>query len=121
MFPDLSSKQRFSLVEKMVYVPDGAYFINTSDLVILGILNSSLAKEYFVNRCASVGSLSAKGRFRFKKEFVKRFPLPKNCFKSGLHQDSIRKTVSSIIKNGETGRAIQKIDYHVQRLYEEQL
>ncbi len=118
-FPDLSANQRFSLVEQGIYVPDGAYFIDTDNLVLLGILNSSLAKQYFVHRCSSVGNLKSKGRFRFKKEFVKDFPLPRQCLLDGNLQGKISNLVSLIIKNGETEDMNKELNELVNRMYQE--
>lgn len=118
-FPDLSAHQRFSLVEQGVYVPDGAYFIDTDNLVLLGILNSSLAKQYFIHRCSSVGNLKSKGRFRFKKEFVKDFPLPRHCLSDGNIQGKIFNLVSLIVKNGETEDMNKELNELVNRVYQE--
>jgi hypothetical protein len=116
-FPDLSGHQRFSLVGADVYIPDGAYFIDSDNLVLLGILNSDLAKQYFVHRCSSVGNLKSKGRFRFKKEFVKDFPLPRLCLSDGVLQKKISEVVSNIIKNGETVELSNKLNELVEKLY----
>ncbi|WP_350315752.1 Eco57I restriction-modification methylase domain-containing protein [Pectobacterium aroidearum] len=118
-FPDLSVSQRFSLVEENILIPDGAYFLNTDNYVVLGILNSSLAKKYFVNHCSSVGNLNSKGRFRFKKEFVKRFPLPKNVFENGVIQKEIECVVEKIIKIGDNEELSNKVNELVTRLYQE--
>lgn len=118
-FPDLSSQQRFSMVGQGVYVPDGAYFIDSDSFVLLGILNSDLAKEYFVHRCSSVGSLKSKGRFRFKKEFVKDFPLPLHALSDGMTQRNIARVVSKIIEKGETDERIHELNKLVKELYQE--
>lgn len=119
-FPDLSSTQRFSIVEKGTLIPDGAYFLNTDNLVILGILNSSLAREYFVNNCSSVGNLNTKGRFRFKKEFVKKFPLPKNVFENGPIQNEIKILVEKLISIGDNEELSCEIDGLIAKLYREE-
>lgn len=119
VFPDLSAHQRFSLVEQGVYVPDGAYFLNSDSLVLLGILNSSLAKQYFIHRCSSVGNLKSKGRFRFKKEFVKDFPLPPCCLSDGNIQKKIANLVSLIVENGETEDMNKELNELVSKLYQE--
>ncbi|MGL5470298.1 MAG: Eco57I restriction-modification methylase domain-containing protein [Shewanella sp.] len=118
-FPDLSAHQRFSLVEQGIYIPDGAYIIDTTNLVLLGILNSNLAKQYFVHRCSSVGNLKSKGRFRFKKEFVKDFPLPRHFLSDGNLQGKISNLVSFIINNGETEETNQELNELVNGLYQE--
>lgn len=119
-FPDLSSTQRFSIVEQGTLIPDGAYFLNTDNLVILGILNSSLAREYFVNTCSSVGNLNTKGRFRFKKEFVKKFPLPKNVLENGPIQNEIKILVERLISIGDNEKLSSEVDRLIAKLYREE-
>lgn len=118
-FPDLSSQQRFSIVEQGIYVPDGAYFIDSENLVLLGILNSSLARDYFVKRCSSVGNLSSKGRFRFKKTFVQDFPLPRNFNATGPLQEKIGLLVNEIISGMETEENKFELDQLISKLYQE--
>lgn len=117
VFPDLSAKQRFALVGAGIFVPDGAYFIDSDDLVLLGILNSSIAKMYFINKCSSVGNLSAKGRFRFKKTFVQDFPVPPQYRENGPIQSEIRAIVDEIVTTGETPALMRQLDLLVTNLY----
>jgi hypothetical protein len=117
IFPDLSAKQRFSLSDAGVFVPDGAYFIDSDDLLLLGILNSSIAKQYFINKCSSVGNLKEKGRFRFKKTFVQDFPVPKRFLEDGDIQLAIRELVNEIVTAGETPHRITTLDQLVTKLY----
>lgn len=116
-FPDLSAKQRFALVDPGVFVPDGAYFIDSDDSVLLGILNSSIAKMYFINKCSSVGNLSAKGRFRFKKTFVQDFPVPPQYREDGPIQSEIRAIVDEIVITGEKAALLRQLDRLVTNLY----
>lgn len=116
-FPDLSAKQRFSIVDSEIFIPDGAYFIDSDNPILLGILNSSIAKMYFINKCSSVGNLSAKGRFRFKKTFVQNFPLPSNFQDDGPIQSEIRIIVNEMIANGESEALIDQLDQCITKLY----
>ena len=117
VFPDLSAQQRFSLVEEGFAVVDGSFFIDSDSLVLLGVLNSTVAKSYFVHRCSSVGNLNSSGRFRFKKEFVKDFPLPRNCLSDGPLQTKIAELVLSMIRHGETEETNLVLDELVEKLY----
>lgn len=117
VFPDLSAQQRFAISYEGFYVPDGAYFIDNADLALLGILNSELAKSYFINRCSSVGNLNSKGRFRFKKTFVQSFPLPNNYTADGAIQSEIKSNVEQILASGESSKVIGNINELVQELY----
>lgn len=117
-FPDLSAKQRFSLVDSGIFIPDGAYFIDSDDPILLGILNSSIAKMYFTNTCSSVGNLSTKGRFRFKKNYVQNYPVPANFQQDGPIQSEIRLLVEGMIENGESNELMEKLDQLVIKLYD---
>ncbi|MDX2094429.1 MAG: Eco57I restriction-modification methylase domain-containing protein [Alphaproteobacteria bacterium] len=121
IFPDLSAKQRFSICTEGTLVADGAYFIDSNDLALLGILNSEMAKVYFSNRCSSVGNLKAQGRFRFKKTFVKDFPLPKHFQVESAARAKIVGFVTSIIQHGETLESKSLLDQAVEEFYGESL
>lgn len=121
VFPDLSSKQRFSLSQKNTLVADGAYFIDSNDIVLLGVLNSEFANLYFSNRCSSVGNLKARGRFRFKKTFVKDFPLPKSYLVATSARSKIENAVNAILANGETLENKKVLDQAVEEFYGEEL
>lgn len=121
IFPDLSAQQRFSFDTKNLYIPDGSYFIETDDLTLLGILNSDLAKNYFVNRCSSVGNLNSRGRFRFKKTFVQNFPLPRHYKQKSETHVEISKIVQQIISKGEDQRTIEQLNKLIQNYYKEGL
>jgi excisionase family DNA binding protein len=121
VFPDLSAQQRFAVNTEGVYVPDGAYFMDSADLALLGILNSELARIYFVNRCSSVGNLNSKGRFRFKKTFVQNFPLPENYTPNGTIQNEIKSNVEQILASGESIKFTKNINELVHELYSSNL
>ncbi len=117
VFPDISVKQRFSILPENYLVPDGAYFFDTDNLVLLAVLNSSLAREYFVSRCSSVGSLESGGRFRFKKTFVQDFPLPASALEKSALTSDIEGEVKKILIEGETEKAFNELDRLVTKLY----
>lgn len=121
IFPDLSSQQRFALSDDSAYIPDGAYFIESSDLALLGILNSGLAKNYFINRCSSVGNLNSKGRFRFKKTFVQSFPLPYYYSSRVEEREEIAKVVKQILVSGENSKTVDHLNILVEKFYRETL
>ncbi len=117
VFPDLSAHQRFSMCEAGVLVADGAYFLNSDNIVLLGILNSNTAKEYFTHRCASVGNLNGKGRFRFKKGFLQEFPLPSSFESGGRLYQEIESVMEKILLDGEEAEEISVLDNLVADLY----
>lgn len=116
-FPDISASQRFSLIDPGVLVLDGSYFIDSDDLALLGILNSKLAKEYFMNRCSSVGSLKSKGRFRFKKTYLQDFPLPEWFSEISPLKKQLIDTVQLIITSGESERRTEALNKLVSQFY----
>ncbi len=117
VFPDLSARQRFSLCDSDTFIADGSYFIDTDDLVLLGILNSDIAKMYFINSCSSVGNLESNGRFRFKKSYVNNFPLPANFFTDNCIRQEIKATVQDIISFGETQERLNNLNKTVSKFY----
>jgi hypothetical protein len=117
-FPDLSLNQRFSLLPSDVFVADGAYFINSEDTLLLGILNSSVAEKYFSMRCSSVGTLGGKGRYRFKKVYVQNFPLPEKFPQDGPIHTAIRRTVDEILSQGESVERMKDLNELVCSFYE---
>jgi len=116
-FPDLSAKQRFSIINRGTYVLDGSYFADTDDLVLLAVLNSNVGREYFQKRCSSVGNLTTKGRFRFKKTFVQEFKVPPNLLEPGDLQSEIRSRTEEILLQGETNERVNILDDLVFHLY----
>jgi hypothetical protein len=117
IFPDLSAQQRFALSSAGVYVCDGSYFVDSSNLVLLGILNSDTAREYFTNRCSSVGNLKSRGRFRFKKTYLQDFPIPRNAFEKSSVTMKIADVVREILGAQETPTLKTMLDDLVERLY----
>ena len=91
-FPDIASECRFSIDTSGSLLLDGAFFLPTSDWAFVALLNSSVADFYFRARCSSIGNPETKGRLRFKRVFVKEFPLP-----VGFVQDeSVRRQLSAL-------------------------
>lgn len=117
VFPDLSLEQRFSLQSKDTYVLDGSFFLDSGDLVLLAILNSSLARFYFSNKCSSLGNLSNHGRFRFKKEYVKDFPLPNNFRKLGPKRKKIEEAVRQLLNHGKSETIEEQLNKWIFELY----
>ena len=77
VFPDIASECRFAIDDKRFVIPDGAFFISVADDFLVAILNSCVGQFYFGMRCNSIGNPQTGGRLRFKKTFVKSFPVPK--------------------------------------------
>ena len=80
VFPDISSAARFSIDYTQKIILDGAFFIPTGDLSLLGILNSNIAWTYFKNYCSSIGNAKNKGRVRLKKSILGKISIAKKLF-----------------------------------------
>lgn len=76
VYPDISSTNKFALDLDGHIILDGAFFIPSGDLFLLGLLNTKIALLYFKSKCASIGNTSSRGRIRFKKVYVSNFPIP---------------------------------------------
>lgn len=76
VFPDIASENRFALDTAGFIIPDGAFMLPVEDYFLLGILNSCVGSFYFRARCNTIGNPANRGRLRFKKTYVRDFPLP---------------------------------------------
>ncbi len=78
VYRDISAHPRFALDKEGMAVVDGAFFMPTTDLFLLGLLNSKVGEFYFKSCCATIGSIGSRARLRFKKVYVSEFPIPKH-------------------------------------------
>lgn len=76
IFPDIASECRFAMDTTGYFIPDGAFMIPLEDYFLLGVLNSCVGRFYFRAHCNSIGNPHNGGRLRFKKTYVKGFPVP---------------------------------------------
>lgn len=117
IYPDISKELKFSLDKSESYVLDGAFFIDTDDLTLLGILNSEFALNYFKAKCTSIGNVQNKGRLRIKKYFMEDFPLPSNFLTDAVKRKNISKVVSEIIESGESEDRLIALNKYVEEFY----
>lgn len=118
VFPDISTKCRFSLDKENMYIPDGAFILPTDDLFLLGILNSSVAHFYFRQKCNSIGNPEEKGRLRFKKSFVRSFPVPIIDSQNKSIADKIRDLSKQICKNPNDLNLMEQINRLTMIIYD---
>lgn len=78
VFPDIASDPIFALAGEGELVLDGAYFIDSADLALLALLNSSFVTSYLRTVAPSIGPANNRGRLRMKKHIVETIPIPKN-------------------------------------------
>jgi hypothetical protein len=117
VFPDITARSRFSYDKTGLFIMDGAFFIPTENLSLLAVLNSTIAWEYFVSHCSSLGNASNKGRVRLKKSHVESFPVPKGFSWEGDQAKELHLLVKEIIEDGESKTLLLKIDRIVEEIY----
>jgi type I restriction-modification system DNA methylase subunit len=112
VFPDIAKHPRFSLDKSGGYVDATAFMINTSDLYLLGLLNSQSVYQYFLELGATIRG----GYLRFKRQYVKNIPIPRA---SEIEQKVISKLVQKCLDAKGVGcEAWEKeIDVRVAKLY----
>lgn len=116
IYPDISKFSRFTIDRDGTYLTDGAFFIPLEDYYLLGLLNSSLALDYFRIKCTSIGNPENRGRLRFKKVYVESFPVRKKTEKNKDIQDRIANEAKSLM-GGSGSQEI--LDGLVRDLYED--
>lgn len=117
VFPDIGTSCRFSIDKQGLYIPDGAFAIPREDYLLLGLLNSCVGSFYFSVRCNSIGNSSSRGRLRFKKSYVKGFPIPRMTRDVGGKAERISKFARDLVEGKEGLEAITEIDELALDLY----
>jgi hypothetical protein len=118
VFPDITTKPRFSIDDSGTIPMDGTFCIPSESLALLGILNSNLAWKYFTSHCSSIGNAENKGRVRLKKVHVENFPIPINFDWNGSKAKELDALVSEIISLGESEALALRIDKIVEEIYQ---
>lgn len=117
IFPDIASECRFAIDTEGYLIPDGAFMLPIADYFILGLLNSCIGRFYFKVRCNSIGSSKYGGRLRFKKTYVKDFPIPLIDTENMIFHNKISQLVSSLVRGEAEDDAIMQLDELVLQLY----
>lgn len=117
VFPDISSRPKFSLETQSVINLDGSFIIESSSLALLGVLNSSVAWSYFSDNCSSVGNVNNKGRLRLKKVHVEKFPIPQELMSQSPITDELANNVRRILEHPHETELEENIDNLVKQLY----
>jgi type I restriction-modification system DNA methylase subunit len=74
IFPDMAISPRFALDETGFYSTNTTYFIPKADSFLLGLLNSSLGRFYFVTACAGLEGKN-ETYLRFFGQYLEGFPV----------------------------------------------
>ncbi len=72
VFPDIAKKPRFAFDTIGVYTNDTTFVMPDGDLYLLGLLNSSVIENFFIELGATVRG----GYLRFKPLYVEQIPIP---------------------------------------------
>ena len=76
VFPDIAKEPRFAYDNAGTFLGNTAYIIPSSDLHLLGILNSSTVWEFAQARFSCLGDPAKGGRFRFIYQSLVTIPIP---------------------------------------------
>jgi type I restriction-modification system DNA methylase subunit len=76
VYPDICKESRFTFDSEGIYVDMPGFVLPTSDLYLLGILNSKLTWWYLQQTCAVLGDAQSNGRLRLKKQYIDLLPIP---------------------------------------------
>lgn len=94
--PDIGKDLRFALDRTGRYPTNSVYFIPSSDLYLLGILNSSVVEEFYSTISAQIRG----GYLRFFRQYVERIPIP---LAGDEERATIAKTVERVLAMGGKG------------------
>ncbi|ATZ73273.1 hypothetical protein CWC33_05985 [Idiomarina sp. X4] len=119
VFPDISATSRFSLETRYSINLDGTFVIDTSNLALLGLLNSKIAWNFYLNNYSSIGNATNKGRLRFKKHHIEEMLIPKAIVEGSDIVSDINKIVISIVNNGMSLSKEHELNRLVDKLYNE--
>jgi hypothetical protein len=72
VFPDISAEGKFALDTYGAYLANTAYALGTTDLFLLGVLNSSVVSRYY----RLISNQIRGGFLRFFTQYVERIPIP---------------------------------------------
>jgi len=75
VYPDIGMNCRFCLDESGLFSTNTTYFIPTSDLYLLALLNSSMTFYYLKHICAVLGEADKRGRLRFFSQYMEELPI----------------------------------------------
>jgi hypothetical protein len=95
IYPIIANECRFALDTGGYLVNDKTFILPSTDLLVLGILNSRVANFYFAEVCAALEG--ERDRYlEFRAQYVDVFPMPRIKM-SGRESGQIRKSVSGML------------------------
>jgi len=76
VYPDIALESRFTLDTDGRYIDMTAFAIPSSDLFLLGVLNSQAVWAYLSATAAVLGDPTKRGRLRLKRQYMENLPIP---------------------------------------------
>lgn len=114
VFPDIAKEPRFALDRAGAYCVNTTYLIPTSDLFLLGLLNSSVVEQFFVQLGAQI-----RGDYlRFFTQYVEQIPIPTTAREDRAAIEQLVERCLDAHGHGlEVTQAEAEINARVARLY----
>ncbi len=75
VYPDIGMNCRFCFDQSGLFSTNTTYFISTSDLYLLALLNSRITFYYLKHICAVLGEADQRGRLRFFSQYMEELPI----------------------------------------------
>jgi len=75
VYPVIAKEPRFSFSESELYSNDKTFILDSSDLSLLGILNSNLVWLYLKRNCSCLGDPDKGGRIELRDVFLRDLPV----------------------------------------------
>ncbi len=112
VFPDIAKEMRFALDSTATYVGNTVYFIPVNDLYLLGVLNSSVVQDYYLE----ISSQFRGGYIRGFTQYIEKIPIPKVPDDKRLSIEAlVRRCMASKGQNCESEE--QELDSTIAKLY----
>jgi type I restriction-modification system DNA methylase subunit len=98
VYPDITKESRFAFMNKGYFMADTTFFTPTSDLYLLGILNSKISFFALKKICAILGDPEKGGRLRQKSIYMKQLPIRRIDFDKPAEKSAHDEIVSLVEK-----------------------
>lgn len=116
IYPVIAKEPRFTFDTDGTFTNDKSFIIPTSDLYLLGILNSSSLWEYLKSVCSTLGHVDEGGGLELRAIYMNKIPIPNA---STTEREAIFKLVQKCLDAKGVGceEWESEIDDHVAALY----
>lgn len=77
IYPEIASSPRFAFDRSAMFPNNKAFVIPTTDLYLLGVLNSAPAWAYLKSKCSVLGDADRRGRLELRAIYMSKLPIPR--------------------------------------------